>query len=526
MLRAGLLRFMIASKKSFFFHLMKVTIILLILNLPTLADDTQEDLSKINKQAEKLKRKGYYEEAEKLFRVLLEKKPQDSQLKLKLAFVLMKQRRFVEAYDVAFPVAKSEPKNSYAFAVLGNILLGAGNFREANACLINALVLNKKEDLAWAGLGLLDFYENRLQESIQKLNNAVFLEPDEPDYIFSLAQVSARAEKYKEAADYYRQFLEMAPPADLDRRERIRGLMNFLRYIGDKSKLYVISGEKKTVVPIRVIRERPVIQVSIGKNKEPLNFVLDTGSGISVISEQTAERLKIKAIARGGKARGIGGEGKFEIVYGFLPSVTIGQIKIGNVPVYIRKFHAQQEDIDGYIGLAMISKFFTTIDYSSLQFSLTSYDEQQQSISQNSNSFNLRLTPSGYLSGEVQIEGIDVPLNFIIDTGASISVISDELARMEPIRQYASQERLRVIGAAGVTDNVPSYILPRVSFANQSRENIKAIVLDLDMINETAGFHQAGILGGNFLKYYRLSFDFVGSKIYLEPIDSNTSAKN
>ncbi|RMG00264.1 MAG: hypothetical protein D6735_13945 [Acidobacteria bacterium] len=173
-----------------------------------------------------------------------------------------------------------------------------------------------------------------------------------------------------------------------------------------------------------------------------------------------------------------------------------------------------------------MSKFFTTIDYSSLQFSLVNYDEQQQSISQNSNSFNLRLTPSGYLSGEVQIEGIEVPLNFIIDTGASISVISDELARMEPIRQYASQERLRVIGAAGVTDNVPSYILPRVSFANQSRENIKAIVLDLDMINETAGFHQAGILGGNFLKYYRLSFDFVGSKIYLEPIDSNTSAKN
>ena len=504
---------------------MKVTIILLILNLPTLADDTQEDLSKINKQAEKLKRKGYYEEAEKLFRVLLEKKPQDSQLKLKLAFVLMKQKRFVEAYDIAFPVAKSEPKNTYAFAVLGNILLGAGNFREANACLINALVLNKKEDLAWAGLGLLDFYENRLQESIQKLKNAVFLEPDEPDYVFYLAQVSARAEKYKEAADYYRQFLEMAPPADLDRRERIKGLMNFLRYIGDKSKLYVISGKKKTVVPIKILRERPVIQVFIGKNKEPLNFVLDTGSGISVISEQTAERLNIKAIARGGKARGIGGEGKFEIVYGFLPSVTIGQIKIENVPVYIRRFHAQQEDIDGYIGLAMISKFFTTIDYGSLQFSLVSYDEQQ-SDSQNPNSFNLRLTQSGYLSGEVQIEGIEVPMNFIIDTGASISVISDELAGMEPIRQYASQEKLRVIGAAGITDSVPSYILPRVSFANQSRENIKAIVLDLDMINETAGFYQAGILGGNFLKYYRLSFDFATSKIYLEPIDSNTSAKH
>ncbi len=86
-------------------------------------------------------------------------------------------------------------------------------------------------------------------------------------------------------------------------------------------------------------KNRPVIQVRINEKDEPLNFVLDTGSGISVISKETAKRLKIKPVTRGGLARAIGGDGKFEIVYGFLKSVNIGEVKIKNVPVYIREFH-------------------------------------------------------------------------------------------------------------------------------------------------------------------------------------------
>ena len=130
----------------------------------------------------------------------------------------------------------------------------------------------------------------------------------------------------------------------------------------------------------------------------------------------------------------------------------------------------------------------------------------------------LRLTTSGFLSGEIQLEGIQVPLNFIVDTGASVSVISNQLANTGEISQFLRDEKMRVIGAAGVTENVSSYLLPRVTFGNHSRESITAIKLDLDIINETTGFEQAGILGGNFLKNYRLTFDFENSKVIFVPI--------
>jgi len=472
------------------------------------------------KQAEKLTRKGEFEKSEQILRVVIERNPQESKAKLALSYVFLKQRRLLEAYDWSVAVAQAEPKNSYAFAVLGATLLNAGNFRDAKLAFYNSIKLNNRESLAWLGLGMLNFYENRITQGLDNIREAVFLEPREPDYLHSLAQVAARAEQYKEAAGAYRRFLQIAPLTDGERRERIKGLIGFLEYLGNRQSLYNLSGAEQTVVPVKLLNDRPVIQIKLEKNGEPLNFVLDTGSGISVISDETAERMRIKPITRGGLARGIGGNGKFEIVYGFLPAIHIGDVKIKNVPIYIRKFHTQNEKIDGYIGLSLISKFLTTLDYGDSTFTLVNQNsiEPQAAIETKNLSLPLRLTSSGFLSGEVELEGVAVPLNFIVDTGASVSVISDVLASSKEISPFVKADKMRVVGAAGVTENVSSFLLPRVSFGSHSRQSVTAIALDLNLINETSGFEQAGILGGNFLKNYRLTFDFQNSKVVFVPI--------
>lgn len=473
----------------------------------------------IIKQAKKLVRKGEFAQAEKLLREILRRNPSDTNAKVNLSYALFKQRRLNEAYNLSIEVAKVEPKNSYAFAVLGVTLLSSGNFKDAKISFINAITLDKEEALAWSGLGLLDFYENRISLGVQRLREAVWLESDEPDFLFALAQVSARAESYKESAACYKRFLQISPQTDTDRRDRIEGLIRFLDYLGNRQSLYSIKGAEQTTVSFKLTDDRPVIQLRLRKNDKPLNFVLDTGSGISVISERTAKKMKIKSVARGGMARGVGGDGKFEIVYGFLPEVYIGDVKIKGIPIYIRKFHSQNESIDGYIGLSLISKFLTVIDYGDLTFSLINQNAiEKKTTPTESLSLPLRLTSSGFLSGEVELEGIDVPLNFIVDTGASVSVISDKIANLEEINRFIQDEKLRIIGAAGITENVRTFTLPRVSFGTNTRESVSAIALDLDLINETSGFKQEGILGGNFLKNYRLTFDFKNSQVVFVPI--------
>lgn len=477
-----------------------------------------DDVKQLVKQADRHIRRGDYVEAERLLKRAIEIRPDNSANKLKLAYLYARNRRLGEAYDLAFPIARDEPKNARAFAVLGVTMLGAGRFREARVLLINSLKLNRSEALGWAGLGMVDFYENNIDESLQNLQEAVYYEPLEPDFIYAFAQVSARAEKYREAATAYEDFLRISRNYTDERRERIKGLINFLRYLGNKKSLYDAAGAAHTEVPFLLEGNRPIIEVRINQQPQKLRFVLDTGSGISVISDETAKLLKIKPITRGGFAKGIGGDGRFEIVYGFLREVAIGDVSVRNVPVYIRKFHSDGR-IDGYIGLSLISKFLTTIDYGAQTFSLTRKDTEAPAESASDGvSVPLRLTSSGFLSGEVQIEGFENPLNFIVDTGASISVISDVVAAHSALAPFAREEKMRVIGSAGITEDVPSFLLPRVTFGSHSRRDITAIALDLDLINEASGFEQAGILGGNFLRNYRMTFDFKNSRVTFFPL--------
>lgn len=508
-----------SARASVSFRSALMGLILVLLAIPTtLAYDrtatAQKDVKKLIREAKKHTRAGLYAQSETVLRQAIEIDPSKNEALVELAFVLTKQRKIVEAYEVVVPLVKANPKDSRALAVLGATFLSAGRFKEARQVFFESIRQNKREALAWAGYGMVDFYENQISESLANLREATFHAPDEPDYLFAFAQVCTRAELYDEAAEAYQKFLRIAKVADSDRRARIRGLISFLKVLGVSGTLYRTFGTDETAVSFDLENNRPVIQLKLNGNSDPLRFVLDTGSGISVISEKTAKKLKINPVARGGTAKGIGGDGKFEIVYGLVRQIEIGDISIRNVPVYIRKFHSTSRPVDGYIGLSLISKFLTTIDYSDKSFHLTRKEDAKRAFREdNELSIPLRLTSSGFLSGEIQLPGIDVPLNFIVDTGASISVISDEVAQHDSVSVFENKEKLKVIGSAGVTDEVPSFMLPKVSFGQHTSTDIMAVALDLGIINEASGFDQAGILGGNFLKNYRLTFDFKRSRV-------------
>lgn len=489
---------------------------------------------KAQNRAEKALRDGDFVTAEKIYRELLSKDPHDNRARLGLSFTLLKQRQLQDAYDHAARVILVEPLSARAHALLGSAILASGDFRNSVVEFRTAISIEENESVAVAGLAMVDFYENRLDLAIRGLRRAVNMAPNEPDYIFNLGQAAARSERYREAADAYERFLIIAPKTDADRRERIRGLIDFLRYLGRQSSLYVSAGGSKTIVPFESIDGRPILKVRVNGEKEPLRFVLDTGSGMSVLSDETAKRLGLRPIARGGMARAVGGGGKFEIIYGFLSLLQIGEVKIENVPVYIRRFFDAKTPVDGYIGLSIISKFIASVDYGENNFSLVR--RQSDNLDQwktlyradaapgtdspsGSMEIPLRTTSSGFLSGEVRLDGIERPLNFIIDTGASISVVSEKLAALREMASYLQPTRMRVFGAAGVAEDVKTLMLPRVMLGTFTREQISAAVLDLDPVNETAGFIQNGILGGNFLRHFRVLFDFQRGLIRLEPLN-------
>jgi tetratricopeptide (TPR) repeat protein len=485
---------------------------------------------KTRARAERAMREGDYQLAEQLFVEVLAKDPRDQTARLGLSHALLKMRRLVSAYEQAAAAITQDPLSARGHALAGAALLAGGDFPGAVESYRAALSLKDDESLAVAGLAMVDYYENRLQSSLSGLRRAVYLNSREPDYVFSLAQAAARAERYREAADAYEQFLRVAPRTDEDRRARIRGLIDFLRYLGAQKSLYDISGAQATTVGFEMPNSRPIIKVRVNGRKEPLRFVLDTGSGMSVISEETAQKLGINAVARGGMARAVGG--KFEIVYGFLRSMEIGEAKVESVPVYIRRFYNDEVHVDGYIGLAVVNRYLVTVDYGARTFTLArpgaaariAADPARQPASLGGIEIPFRSTSSGFLSGEVQVEGVARPFNFIIDTGASISVVSEKMMEFSEMHNFKHPRRMKIYGAAGVAEGVQTLVLPRVLLGAQSREKLDVAVLDLEPVNETTGFVQSGIIGGNFLRHFRVTFDFRKSVILLEPLKASASS--
>jgi len=514
----------------------------------TVAGTTQRAVAAADKKAYnkgyRAVRKGDYPQAEKIFRDLLGKDAHDIEARLGLSFTLLKQRSLQGAYDNAARVIMLDPLSARAHALLGSAILGAGEFRLSVEEFKTALALNGDEALAVAGLAMVDFYENRLSLALPGLRKAVNMDPEEPDFLFNLGQAAARSERYKEAADSYERFLLIAPKTDFDRRARILGLIDFLRYLGRQGSLYVPNGDNLASVSFEATDNRPILQVRINGQKELLRFVLDTGSGMSVVSEETAKRLGIKPVAKGGLARAVGGGGKFEIVYGFLGSLEIGRAKVENVPVYIRKFFDNHLPVDGYLGLSVIQKFLTSIDYGTRKMSLVRQyqtdDLESWTTVRRPEGFQsllpvapndaavevpLRTTSSGFLSGEVGLDGFDKSLNFIIDTAASITVISEKLSQEEQLLELLQPSKMRVFGAAGVTEDVKLLQLPRLSLGLSKLEKINAAVLDMEPVNETAGFTQSGILGGNFLRHFRIYFDFARGTMRLEALNQKPKAE-
>ena len=490
-------------------------------------------------------RKGEFPEAEKIFRELLAKDAHDKEARLGLSFALLKQRNLQGAYDNAARVLMQDPLSARGHALLGSAILGAGEFRLSVEEFRTALALNENEALAIAGLAMVDFYENRLALAINGLRRASSIDPDEPDYLFSLGQASARSEKYREAADAYERFLMVAPKSDVDRRERIQGLISFLRYLGKQGSLYVTAGEDRTTISFDATDNRPILMVRINGGREMLRFVLDTGSGMSVISEETAKRLNIRPVARGGLARAVGGGGKFEIVYGYLSSIELGAVRVENVPVYIRKFFDVNIPVDGYLGLSVVAKYLTALDYGTRKMSLVRQNQTDKleawtSVRRPENMLALapfapndgtvevplRTTSSGFLSSEVTLDGSDKGVNFIIDTAASITVVSEKLSQEEHLLELLRPSTMRVFGAAGVAEDVKQLQLPRLSLGLSRLEKINAAVLDMEPVNETAGFTQSGILGGNYLRHFRVYFDFARGTLRLEPLHKVNNVEN
>ena len=482
----------------------------------------QNTKEQTHRNARKALRKGDFERAANFYNDLIARDAQDIQAQLGASFAYMKLQSYALCFDHANTALKLDMNNARAHALAGAALLHSGLLHAAVPELTEALRLDSKEALAYGNAAELDYFEGRINEARAKSIYAIRLDADEPDYIMTYARASSRAEDYKEAADAYELFLQVAPPSDSERRDRIQGLIRFYRRLSGL-QVHQVGGPQLSEVAFRLGSDRrPYIRIKVN-GREAL-FVIDTGSGFTVISKDAAKRLGVSEIARGGKSQGIGGDGKFPIVYGLINSLQLNEVKVRVVPCFIRPFHGVDERplderADGFIGLSILSRFIAGLDYQQGRLILDRNMDRPVPVvdSPGMTTIPFRMTQNGLISIETEFDGSN-PVNAILDSGASSTAISMAAVERLKMRDRIIQgQSTSVIGAAGIANNVELLFLRNCRVADLRQNNLRALVLDFEAINETSGFEQSGILGGDFLRHFRVTIDFPRTQVRFQP---------
>ena len=166
----------------------------------------------------------------------------------------------------------------------------------------------------------------------------------------------------------------------------------------------------------------------------------------------------------------------------------------------------------------MLSNFTTEIDYKAQQMSLVrDVEDATTPLDPGITVIPFRTTQNGLISVETQIDDSRF-VNAILDTGASSTVMSlASVKRLEMNGSIIKGQTVQVVGAAGVTDNVELLFLRTCKIANLAQSNLRALILDFAAINETSGFEQSAILGGDFLRNLKMTIDFNHARLMLEP---------
>jgi tetratricopeptide (TPR) repeat protein len=474
------------------------------------------------RDARKALRKGDFDRAANFYKDLIAGDPLDLQAQVGAAFAYMKLKNYAHSFEYANAALKLDANYAHAHALAGAALLHSGYLRAAVPELAEAIRLDSKEALAYGSAAELDYFEGRITEARAKSLYAIRLDGDEPDYVMTYARASSRAEDYKEAADAYELFLQIAPTSDTDGRERIQGLIRFYRRLAGL-QVHQVGGPPLSEVAFRLGSDRrPYIQVKV--NGRNALFVIDTGSGFTVISKEAAKRLGVSEIARGGKSQGIGGDGKFPIIYGLINSLQLNEVKVRIVPCFIRPFHGTDtrpadEHADGFIGLSILSRFIAGLDYEQGRLILDRNTDRPVPVVDmpGITTIPFRMTQNGLISIETEFDGSN-PVNVILDSGASSTAVSMAAVERLKMRDRIIQGQFTsVIGAAGIANNVELLFLRNCRVADLKQNNLRALVLDFEAINETSGFEQSGILGGDFLRHFRVTIDFPRTQVRFQP---------
>jgi predicted aspartyl protease len=256
---------------------------------------------------------------------------------------------------------------------------------------------------------------------------------------------------------------------------------------------------------------QPLILVPASVNgSEPQEFILDTGAGVSLLTPELAERAGVAATEA---KEGMGAGGKVTISLGIARLLALGESQVENIQVAVtdelRRIGAViGAQVEGNIGYNFLKNFSLTIDYQKKILRLPQAEQGANKTNSVAARAEMKFKlahpakPLVILPVSVNHQG---PYIFAVDTGASTTVVSHELAEMLGIERTSIPE----LTGAGGTRQASTGVVESLTVGDIEARNLAVVVADfLGLISQAIGTKLDGILGYNFLKDFQVTIDY------------------
>ncbi len=423
----------------------------------------------------------------------------------------LKVAEFGLARQAAQKLVGQAQADAEAQTLLADTLWSAGLFDEADRALPDGARASRPTIRARAsGLARSLATQSKLSSALDEALAASALSPRDGDIHAAIGDIYERLNRFDEAANSYSNYINLLP--NKDRSEKAawaRAQVQFLESFEGLKPLDVDEEDLRMLhtIPFRLVKDKIIVQARVNGSRAQ-DFTLDTGSEETVISRETAQRERIRAVAYTLSA-GVGEVGLRGLQLAQIKSLDFGTLQVRNLPVLIKNPALRgipKREGESFsplsLGMSMV------IDYERRLLTIG----RDLPTTAPSTTLPMRVHRLAMVRGVVNS---NYPTYFVVDTGGEVISISADTANALAASTYRKIP-LRVWGTSGWDRE--AFLLPGndLDFDRIEYRNFPLVVLNLRAPSVLLGFQVGGIVGHKFLSNYRATMDLNRSELRLE----------
>ena len=287
------------------------------------------------------------------------------------------------------------------------------------------------------------------------------------------------------------------------------------------AQYFEIAGHKKRVkIPFRLVRNLVIVKLNIN-NQGPFNFIMDTGAGLTIITDPNLIDSVNIPNKRTIKLTGCGTGVDFDAYVTSALNIQIPGLTSHNVDAAILK-----EDhfglsnyvgmpIHGLLGYDFFSNLAVKVDFS--DSTITCYRPKDEHKFKSGEKIPISIeNHKPYLLANVHLpDGSVKEKKMVIDLGAGHPMSLDRLGNEHQLRWKYIMANLGM----GFNGPINGY-LSRVNEIDIGKYDIKNLISSFpeeDSLKMMMDANRDGNLGLGLLKRFTIVFDYPGNAIYLKP---------